>query len=67
MKATQSQVRFAVALLERAGLGIRRVENEHLELGAPEERLGKSVDGWLVTLDSQSISRLIDTLKERTS
>lgn len=65
--ASNKQVRFAVALMERAGIGIRRVETEHLVLGAPPSRAGKSVDGWLASMTSTEIGRLIDALKERTS
>jgi len=64
-RATKAQVRYAFSLPERAEPGFSRIDERHVQRwGAPRERLGKSIDGWLVTMTVRDIGGLIDRLKE---
>lgn len=63
-RATTKQVRFAFGLLERAEPGSTRIDERHVQRwGAPRERLGKSIDGWLASMTVRDIGDLIDRLK----
>lgn len=62
-RATVKQVRMAFSLLEKAVPMASRIDERHVQLwGAPRERLGKSIDGWLASMTMSEISSLIDKL-----
>lgn len=64
-KATDRQVRYAMALLRMAGYGYQFMNSSFVQFGASkDERHGLVVD-WLSGMNSDRISRLISDLVDR--
>jgi hypothetical protein len=63
MKATEKQVSYALALLDKAGYGTRFMSAKFKELGASMRERSGSVSDWLAGMNRVEISKLIDRLK----
>lgn len=67
MNATEKQVSFAISLLDKAGYPTRFMNASFKELGASMRERSGSVSEWLKAMNKSTISKLIDTLKAKTS
>lgn len=57
--ATNKQIRYALALMMKAGFPTEWMRREHLDLGALPEELGGEVRDWLKMMTGMRISGVI--------
>lgn len=63
MKATEKQIKYALALLAKAGYSTRYMNSKFKELGASMRERSGTVEAWLDGMNVGEISKLIDALK----
>jgi NAD/NADP transhydrogenase alpha subunit len=62
--ASDKQIGYALALLAKAGYGTRFMDRTFKALGARMNQRSGTVRDWLIAMESQEISHLIDRLKQ---
>lgn len=67
MQATQKQINFALALMDKAGYSTRFMNRGHKALGATMRQRSGSVRDWLASMSRSEVSALIDQLKAETT
>ena len=61
--ATEKQINYALALLDKNGYDIRYMDASYKRLGATMRERNGTVRNWLAEMERPRISNLIDTLK----